>query len=1279
MTKAGIVGLLLCSFVPDVCGADWPTYRADAARSGYTAGPLPERLSLSWRYTPRHAPRPAWSGRDTRTPFDRAYHTAIAGRTLFFGSSADGKVYALDAATGAERWSFFTGGPVRFAPALWRDRVFVVSDDGFLYCLAAKDGSLLWKRRGGPIDSMVLGNGRMISRWPARGGPVIADGIVYFAAGIWPSEGIFVHAVDAATGKLVWCNDTAGSIYMPQPHGGANARSGVSAHGNLVVAGDKLLVPTGRGVPAAFDRADGKFLYFHLQRYGHQGGSAIVAAGSHFFNSNGIFDAASGHLAYKGVATSTVAVTPKHIIHAARDRKTARDEILAVDRDKTWVERETVDRKGRKTTRTVFGAPVWRMGSPHGTTRSLIVAGDVIIAGGAKSVSVLDMASKKTRMAAEVDGVPYGLAVADGRLFVSTDKGTIYCFDGEAAAGAKAIKAKVDPSRYGDNAVFAAAAEEIIQRTALKEGYCLDLGCGNGGLAFELARRTELQIYAADPDPANVAAARRKLDAAGLYGIRVTVHQADPANTPYPNYFANLVVSARSVINGAGAAPAKEMQRLVRPYGGIACIGKPGAMKKTVRGGLDGVGSWTHQYCDPTNTNCSTDTLVRGPLGMLWFTDFGFQMPSRHGRGPAPLFLDGRLFIEGADALRCVDAYNGRTLWERPLPAILKAYDQEHLMGTAGTGSNLCMTRDGVYVHTRDKCLKLDPATGTLLAEIQAPRQPDGNAGTWGYIACTGEMLFGTLSDTRHTVKWRFGRSDMRTQFTESLLLFAMDAKTGKLKWSYRPEHSIRNNAIAIGRGRVYLIDRPTALRDMLDQEAAKRRSRPLAEHPLGTLAALNAADGKVAWKASENIYGTMLALSEKHNVLLMCYQNTRFKLASERGGRMAAFRASDGKRLWDIQARYASRPILNGRTIYAQPGAWDLLTGEPKDFELKRSYGCGILAGSTNLMVFRSATLGYIDLLHNHGTEDYGGIRPGCWINALPVGGLLLMPDATDRCTCSYLIKASIALQPYGIRPPAIAPDGGAFRKPLMAKLAVEADHVDIRYTLDGSVPTRSSRQYTGPIEVSRSGTLKARAFRPKTPPSQVASAEFIIDPNIVPLKGAAWRVYDSPGARPPKSKWQVVNGVLTELSNLYVGSAGNADPTTERPGTLRIYTPGAAFTDGELTLDIASSDDDGLGVALRFGGPDRHYVWAMDRQRRFHVLACKNADVYRVLARNPKGYQRNRWYRLRVVLQGPRIAVYLDGEKDLEATDETFPRGTFALYAWGCAGAKFRNVKWK
>ena len=58
-------------------------------------------------------------------------------------------------------------------------------------------------------------------------------------------------------------------------------------------------------------------------------------------------------------------------------------------------------------------------------------------------------------------------------------------------------------------------------------------------------------------------------------------------------------------------------------------------------------------------------------------------------------------------------------------------------------------------------------------------------------------------------------------------------------------------------------------------------------------------------------------------------------------------------------------------------------------------------------------------------------------------------------------------------------------------------------------------------------------------------------------------------------------------------------------------------------------------------------------------------------------------RWYHYALQWEHRRnllfYDVYIDGEKDLEATDTTFDTGTFALYAWGSAGAKFRNVKWE
>ena len=650
---------------------------------------------------------------------------------------------------------------------------------------------------------------------------------------------------------------------------------------------------------------------------------------------------------------------------------------------------------------------------------SLIGAGETIIVG-TKNHKVLtaDVGAQSVVMTAEVDGEPLGLAAAEGHLLVSTDQGTIYCFASRKTDHPIEISPETKSSVYVRNRLYAKAAREIVNKTGITKGYCLDLGCGTGRLAYELAKLTELNIYAVDPDPAKVVQARKRLDEAGLYGTRVTVLQRSLTETELPSYFANLIVSGRTIEKGTDSIPYKEIERMLRPDGGTACLGRPDEMRLTVRGPLEGAGDWTHQYCDPANTNCSTDALVRGPLGMLWFTDNDFEMPSRHGRGPAPLCLRGKLFVEGLHGLRALDAYNGHVLWEYPVKNILKAYDQEHLMGTAGTGSNFCVTPEGLYLNTWSKCLKLDPDTGKLIAEFNAPKHPKSKECTWGYIACKDRTLFGTLADTEHIVKYRYGKSNMQTQFTESVLLFAMDATTGKLEWTYTPQHSIRNNTIAVGDDSIYLIDRPLALCDRLQildkaKESNEKKKIENYSQPMGTLIALNVDNGDVRWKSSDNIYGTLLALSEKYDILLMAYQDTRFKLVSEVGGRMAAFKASTGERLWDVEARYGSRPILNDSTIYAQPGAWDLKTGKKKEFRFERSYGCGTVAGSKHLLAFRSATLGYRDLHSGQETVNYGGIRPGCWINTIPASGLLLVPEASNRCVCSYLIKATIALQP--------------------------------------------------------------------------------------------------------------------------------------------------------------------------------------------------------------------------------------------------------------------------
>jgi hypothetical protein len=156
---------------------------------------------------------------------------------------------------------------VRFAPVVWEGKVYAGSDDGHLYCLDAKSGALRWKFKAVPSDRKVIGNGRLISLWPLRGGAVLDDGTIYFAAGVWPFEGVFVYALNAETGAVVWMNDRTGFLYGVQPHK-ARAMGGLTPQGYLLINDDDLLVPCGTALPAVFDRRTGELKEFELTPQG---------------------------------------------------------------------------------------------------------------------------------------------------------------------------------------------------------------------------------------------------------------------------------------------------------------------------------------------------------------------------------------------------------------------------------------------------------------------------------------------------------------------------------------------------------------------------------------------------------------------------------------------------------------------------------------------------------------------------------------------------------------------------------------------------------------------------------------------------------------------------------------------------------------------------------------------------------------------------------------------------------------------------------------------------
>ena len=262
---APILALVLAILVgPQPAGAeDWPTYMHDNNRSGVTGEKLVPPLSESWVLRAGRPPEPAWPPpakqdfyhhhhdlRET-VAYDRAFHVVGAEQMIFFGSSSEDKVYALDPRTGRTRWTFYTEGPVRFAPSVADGKVYVGSDDGWAYCLSARDGTLLWKYRAAEqprearlaADRLIPGNQRMISLWPLRTGLLVDGGAVYFGAGLFPNQGTFLLALNAQDGTVTW-----------------KQQVDISPQGYALASRERLYIPTGRANPFVFSRSDGRLV-----------------------------------------------------------------------------------------------------------------------------------------------------------------------------------------------------------------------------------------------------------------------------------------------------------------------------------------------------------------------------------------------------------------------------------------------------------------------------------------------------------------------------------------------------------------------------------------------------------------------------------------------------------------------------------------------------------------------------------------------------------------------------------------------------------------------------------------------------------------------------------------------------------------------------------------------------------------------------------------------------------------------------------------------------------
>lgn len=991
---ACLVALNCGMMIPVLAEAAWPTYRHDAQRSGIASDAITLPLTEAW--THRSAPpQPAWPELPAKqdvfrrvpnlaptTDFDRSFQVAIADGALYYGSSTDDTVRCLDAADGRVRWTFTTDAPVRLAPVAVDGRVYVGSDDGWLYCLRADDGSVLWKYRGGPEDRRLPGNGRMMSLWPVRCGVVVLDGVVYFSAGLFPLQGNYLCAVGANDGKELW-----------------KQRMDIVSQGYLLASTSYLYVPTGRTAPMVFERSTGKPL------------APLPGAGANRLAGGCFAVLVDDTLLYSaGETAGILASSPR-----SKEKTLLADALrLVADGAKRYL--LTRDRLGALER----GQIQWQTPVPDGC--ELILAGKTLFVGEPDRVTAYAADDGRMLWRGNVQGNACGLAVSDGRLYVSTDRGMIHCFQTGQPPPAGPLtfeftEETTQPSPFPPNPYLSRYAETALQRAAVSKGYCLVLASGTGQLAYEIAVRSQFQVVGIEPNPQRVAESRRRLAGAGLYGTRVTIQQVGGDKLPFPKYWANLIVAEETP-----TISAEEVHRVLRPCGGTVVWRTADGFSSSTRGPLPGAGEWSHFYADAGNTACSGDAMPPGPVDLQWFGRPGpRRMPDRHDKNVAPLYKNGRLFVSGDNYVVAVDAYNGTILWERDVPQSIR-------LAAFKNCGNMAATDDCLYVASGSECLAFDASTGELRKSYSVPVSHE-----WGYVAVEKDLLVG--SATRPGGAFRD-----QTMYTEVLLwrdsmpvvcsdsIFAHERWSGQKLWSYTPARGvIINPTIALGGGRVYFVESLNPLTKTVTNSRI-RLNVLLGEG--ADLVALDLRTGQRLWRKPAKLEAIehVLYLSYAREKLLIT--GTRNELVENRRRvryDLAAFDASNGECLWRntqtpvpdhiLQGPHGEQvqhPAIVGETIYGNGFACHLRTGAALDgWKWRKSDKCGTVSTSARCAFSRYDHPWMFDLNSGEHTVLTTAIRPGCWINILPAGGLILIPEASAGCTCGHPIQATVALVP--------------------------------------------------------------------------------------------------------------------------------------------------------------------------------------------------------------------------------------------------------------------------
>lgn len=362
--------------LPAAAAADWSAFRGDAALTGVAADPLPASLQPAWTF-------------EAQAGFEST--AAVVDGVVYVGS-LDEHLYALDLATGKERFRFQAKGEVKSSPGVRDGVVYFGDEGGFFHAVDAKTGKELWSFE---TDGGVTSSASFFARSGGKGEGKAGTGVLF------GSYDGFLYALDAKTGKELWKLETDGYVHAtPAIADGRTYVAGCDATFRAVsLETGKELGEVGlEGYAAASPALLGNLAFVGTFE------SQVHAVDLKAMKLAWTFEDAERKFPFYASA----AVSPKAVVVGGRDKM-----IRALD-PKT-------------------GKELWSHATRARVDASPVIAGDRVVAGSKSGVLyVLGLGDGKVVWEFDTGSALLASpAVADGHVVIGTEDGLLYAFRGK--------------------------------------------------------------------------------------------------------------------------------------------------------------------------------------------------------------------------------------------------------------------------------------------------------------------------------------------------------------------------------------------------------------------------------------------------------------------------------------------------------------------------------------------------------------------------------------------------------------------------------------------------------------------------------------------------------------------------------------------------------------------------------------------------------------------------------------------------------------------------------